>query len=49
MLAKTVPHGIGPDVPSTGTSDYEPAGYERSMLRAMKNTLAGRSPNLRIK
>ena len=25
------------------------SGYERSMLRAMKNTFAGRSPNRRIK
>ncbi len=49
MLAKAETKEIGPDVPSPGTSGYEPAGYERNMLRAMKNTFAGRSPNRRIK
>ncbi len=35
---------IGPDVPVDGTS-----GYDRSMFLAIKKTLAGRSPSLRMK
>jgi len=48
MLTKAGPQGISPDVPCAGTFGGI-VGYERNMLRAMKNTFAGRSPSRRMK
>jgi len=44
MLANKRAQTIGPEVLYVGIF-----GYERSMLRAMKNTFAGRSPSRRMK